>query len=234
MRTRARADPRQHLVVVPRGDDDPAVREDRLRDPLHLDAELVVERLVHLVEEQDPRLELLRDREADARAHPLRVRRDGPVERGAEPALGRTPSMRGVRLREREAAETPSSCAFSTPGERGEEACLDRQERADAPVDPERARVREQDARHEPQERRLPDPLGPMSARPSPGPAEKLTSRRPQASVTCLRSRATVDVTTRPLPSNWKRTPRPSATMAARFTRPPSRTAPARGGRPGR
>ena len=146
----------------------------------------------------------------------------------------RTPSMLAFASASERPPRTPSSCAFSTPVSAARRPALtDRSE----PTRPSTRSVPASGSRTPDMSRRsvvFPDPLGPMSARPSPGPAEKLTSRRPQASVTCRRSRATVDVTTRPLPSNWKRTPRPSATMAARFTRPPSRTAPARGGRRGR
>ena len=57
------------------------------RLPLDLRAELVVERLVHLVEEQHRRPDPLRNRQPDLRAHPLRVRADGSLERVSEAAL---------------------------------------------------------------------------------------------------------------------------------------------------
>ena len=68
-----------------------------------------------LVEEQDPGLDLLRHREAEPRAHSLRVRGDGILERvaeGAPPLTSASARFDSLRVRP---PSTPSNIAFSRP-----------------------------------------------------------------------------------------------------------------------
>ncbi len=58
-------------MVVARRHHDPAAVDDLERALLHAAPELVVERLVHLVEQQDLRLEPVHDGEAQTRPHAL-------------------------------------------------------------------------------------------------------------------------------------------------------------------
>src|SRR5919106_2803968 len=68
---RAVAEARQHRMVVTRGDDDAAALDERARSLLEVPTELVIERFVHLVQDEDVGIELLGDGESQARAHPL-------------------------------------------------------------------------------------------------------------------------------------------------------------------
>ncbi len=96
------ADLLEQRMVVPGRDDDPAPPEQLQRALLHALAKLVVERLVHLVEEQDVGPRLVDDREAEAREHALRIARDRPVERVVESAslADRVDVPAGLRARE--------------------------------------------------------------------------------------------------------------------------------------
>ncbi len=137
-------------------DDHPAGGHDLLGAQLDDLAVLVVERLVHLVEEQDRRPGLLGDCEAEPRAHPLRVARDGPLEVVAQAARLLHLLDRGAGLGAGEACEDGEVQRVLAPGQEPEEPRLDREERGDPAGDVELTGVRVVDAREEAEQRRLP------------------------------------------------------------------------------
>ena len=148
-------------MVVAGGERDPALVEQRLDAVGDDGAERVVERLVYLVEQDDPGLDLVRHGEAEAGPHALRVGRDGAIEALAEPASLLNPFERCVRLRPGEPGEHPQERRVLATGQGRHEARVRREQRADPAVHLEPPRVRSKNAGENAQQRRLSGPARP-------------------------------------------------------------------------
>ena len=160
---------------------------------------LVVERLVHLVEEEDRRIGLVGGSEAEPRPHALRVARRRAVERPSEAARGLYVRDRALRLAYRHAGEHPEQLRVLPAGERRHHTGADGEECADPALDLDRAGVRDVDARDRAQQRRLAtaaaadeshrlagldvevDPLEPPLARAGPAGSDACERRRDEA-----------------------------------------------------
>src|SRR5215217_8415271 len=151
----AAAEARQHRMVVPRSHDDSPCVEDGVRTLLEKMPKLVVERFVHLVENQDLWVRFLRHRESEASLHALRVRQHRPFERVAERAARLDAGQGAPSGSARKAAEDAEEQRILAAGEQCQQARVDRQQRSDAPVHLDTPAVRCEDAREDPQQRRL-------------------------------------------------------------------------------
>src|SRR5207247_3311428 len=112
----ATAEALEQRVVMTGCDDDASRVDERPRPLLDDGPELVVQGLVDLVEQQDARLRLLRDCEAESRTHPLRVRRDWILERVAEAAPLFDRLERALRPFTRQPSEHTQQQRILTPG----------------------------------------------------------------------------------------------------------------------
>jgi SAM-dependent methyltransferase len=83
---RAAAEAGEHRMVVPGGDDDAPGVKKGVRALLEEVPELVVERFMDLVEDEDLGVSFLRDREPEPSLHPLRIGQHGTLERLTERA----------------------------------------------------------------------------------------------------------------------------------------------------
>ncbi len=145
-------------MIVAGGHDDPSGGDDLLRPGLHDLAVLVVERLVHLVEQQHVRPGKVGRREAESGAHPLGVARDGALERVLEAAAPPDVLQAGRCLGPREAREDAEEHRVLAAGQRRHQARADGQERRDLAGHRHVARVGDEHACEHPQERRLAGP----------------------------------------------------------------------------
>jgi hypothetical protein len=99
-------------MVVPTGDDNAARLDECACSLLDDFSELVVERLVHLIEQQNLRICLLRDGESESRAHALRIGGDRLIEGVTK--LATVPDR----------IESPARRSTRQPAERAEEHCV--------------------------------------------------------------------------------------------------------------
>ncbi len=223
---RAVAEPPKQEMVVARRDDDAPVAADLARTLFHRRPRVVVDRLMHLVEEENVRANLIRDGETEAGPHPLRVTGHGMVEFLPERRLLLDLADARCAPAPREAGEDSEQHAVLSPpvsvGIRpaSTESRAATRPRASIRPHPQAERRRSR-ARGCSCPRRCcrsapPDPLARADREVDAVNAPEVRASPPE--------RASAGVTTRCWRSKKKWTPRPSATTAA-LTRPPSRTA---------
>ena len=90
--------------------------------------ELVVERLVHFVQQQDLRVGLLGDRESQPSPHPLRVGQDRTFERVVEAAALLHALEAPHRRAARKARDDAEEHRVLAPGQQRQETCIDREQ----------------------------------------------------------------------------------------------------------
>ena len=132
---RAATEACEHRVIVPGGDDDSSCLEDRMCALLQEVPELVVERLMNLVEDEDARLALLRDRESEPCLHALGVGQYRTFERFPEG----TPRLHVAQGAHRGTTRKPSEdakeqCVLAA-GEHLQQPGIDREQRRHASGD---------------------------------------------------------------------------------------------------
>ena len=201
-------------MVVARGDDDAAVRDHRAASaPPGCGTRGRAPRAPRRGAGSPARG--ARDREAEARAHPLRVRRPGRSNAPRARSRALTPSICARARRGAGPPRTPSSCAFSRPVSCAMRPAWTDSSEPTRPAHLEPPASGREHAGHSAQERRLARPARP-DQRDALARRRRRTTRRaaPQVSSPRRRSRATSGVTRRRCRSNWKRTPTPSARRA--------------------
>jgi hypothetical protein len=148
-------------VVVAGGDHDAAAGEQGVRGLLQPVAEAVVERLVHLVQQDQVRIELGGGGEPQPGAHPLRVGRSGAVEGLLEPAALPDVVQPQLRIGARGAPEHGEQQRVLPSGQRGQQPRVDREHRGDPALHQQLAAVGGKHAGDRPQQGRLAGAGGP-------------------------------------------------------------------------
>src|SRR5918994_2031957 len=132
---RAAAEACEHRVIVPGGDDDASCLEDPMCALLQEVPELVVERLMNLVEDEDVRLALLSDRESEPSLHALGVGQYRTFERFTEGTPGLHVAQGAHRGTTRKPSEDAEEQCVLAAGEQRQQPGIDRKQRRHASGD---------------------------------------------------------------------------------------------------